>query len=200
MFVAVGKFKTARLALLALLLCLGAPRAEAGFFEDLFGLNEPAPQRAAPEPRRRISPYRHVARPGLSFERTVKRSPRKVVVARVRPSVVVVESATGARLVHPALCYPTGEQENKSDHSDALLHDETLRSGDTLVTDEGVRIFNGGGSCPHKPADFRSLAEARGLSGQKRNTLIAIEQVMHRRRGVDSSDAVVATDKAPTRR
>lgn len=45
--------------------------------------------------------------------------------------------------------------------------DETLRRGDAVVTDKGVRIFRGSADAP-APADFDSAAGAKGTARQRR--------------------------------
>jgi hypothetical protein len=61
--------------------------------------------------------------------------------------------------------------------SKAVLNDNTLRAGDTVVTSEGVRVFRGG-AFPHKSSDFMSLAETRDLPAEKRGALAAIDRLV----------------------
>ncbi|MEA2933655.1 MAG: hypothetical protein QOD74_301 [Variibacter sp.] len=44
-----------------------------------------------------------------------------------------------------------------------LKKDDTLRQGDIVMTEKGVRIFAGGSKFPFRDADFVSLNKARGL-------------------------------------
>jgi len=77
------------------------------------------------------------------------------------------------------------------DATQALLWDETLRYGDVVVTDAGVRVFEGNWICPHAIADFRTLAESQRLSPRKRIILVEIERAMKMR---DGARPIVASD------
>jgi hypothetical protein len=54
------------------------------------------------------------------------------------------------------------------------LHDPTLRQGDVVMTDDGMRVFRGGGS-PQGESAFSSLAKAT-LPPEKRSILLAMER------------------------
>ena len=71
-----------------------------------------------------------------------------------------------------------------------FLNDPTLRSGDVVVTSEGLMVFRGGGGSRHSPRDFASLAKA----GSKNSQLTAIERA--NRRGL-SPLVVVETAATP---
>jgi hypothetical protein len=71
-----------------------------------------------------------------------------------------------------------------------FLNDPTLRSGDVVVTTEGLMVFRGRGGSRHSPRDFASLARAGSKTGQ----LAAIERA--NRRGL-SPLLVVETTPAP---
>ncbi len=64
----------------------------------------------------------------------------------------------------------------------AVLNDPTLRAGDFIVTDKGVRVFRGGGF-PHKNSDFTSLARVRDIPRFQRGVLAAIDRVVKTPRG-----------------
>ena len=76
------------------------------------------------------------------------------------------------------LCYSSRPLGGDLQQTDAILHDTTLHTGDSIMTVSGVRIFHGGSACPHKSADFLSLAETRDLPRTKRGALGAIERAM----------------------
>jgi len=57
-----------------------------------------------------------------------------------------------------------------------FLNDPTLRSGDVVVTTEGLMVYRGGGGSRHSPRDFASLARA----GSKNSQLAAIERANRR--------------------
>ncbi len=57
-----------------------------------------------------------------------------------------------------------------------FLNDPTLRSGDVVVTAQGLMVYRGGGGSRHSPRDFVSLAKAGSKSAQ----LAAIERANRR--------------------
>jgi hypothetical protein len=81
----------------------------------------------------------------------------------------------------PASCGCHSTAGNPID-SNAVLNDQTLRPGDTVVTAQGVRVFKGG-AYPFKSSDFMSLAETRNLPIEKRGALAAIDRVVKTPRG-----------------
>jgi tRNA A37 N6-isopentenylltransferase MiaA len=46
------------------------------------------------------------------------------------------------------------------------------------MTAKGVRVFKGGGGCPHKNTDFLALAEIPGLPKRERRALAAIDKLI----------------------
>jgi len=60
----------------------------------------------------------------------------------------------------------------------ALLNDQTLRPGDSVVTSEGVKVFEGRTSGPHSKGSFLSLAETRDISPSQRGALVAIDRAI----------------------
>ena len=57
-----------------------------------------------------------------------------------------------------------------------FLHDPTLRSGDVVVTTQGLMVYRGWGGSSHSPRDFASLSKAGSKNGQ----LAAIERANRR--------------------
>ena len=155
------------LALLAALPAFGGP-AEAGFFEDLFGGAE-TPS-AAPTDGRARAPQ----------------------VRRVKLATL----ADSAQPKHPRFCVKDDNPAKTVDSTEALMRDPTLRYGDVVVTDEGVRVFEGGGACPHAISDFRTLAETRDLNRGTRSLLAAIERDMKTKNIAHADRPVVASDPA----
>ncbi|MFY9656118.1 MAG: DUF2865 domain-containing protein [Methylocystis sp.] len=60
----------------------------------------------------------------------------------------------------------------------ALLSDPTLRQGDMVVTDKGVKVFLGGGALPHKTSEFLSLAQTSAVSPAHRGAAAAIDKML----------------------
>ncbi|MBO0734791.1 MAG: hypothetical protein J2P49_10865 [Methylocapsa sp.] len=129
--------------LLGLIACAGG--AQAGFFDDLFGLFfRPPPYRiySAPAPRR----HSWAHNPG---KRTSEH--KKTNLAK-----------TPAPLMGPQK--PVG-----------IMEDETLRKGDAVVTENGIRIFAGAPGPHHEPRDFKKPTEIRRLSKTERKAFAALE-------------------------
>ena len=57
-----------------------------------------------------------------------------------------------------------------------FLNDHTLRSGDSVMTTSGIRVFHGGGRFPWRESDFVALASDRELARADRQRLVAIER------------------------
>ena len=77
-----------------------------------------------------------------------------------------------------AFATPCAQKAPDLTQPDAILHDATLREGDSVMTARGVRVFQGGGACPHKESDFLALADARDIPKSKRRALVAIEKAV----------------------
>ena len=159
----------------ALLMAAPAPAMAQNFFEALFGGFQPQAAAYAPTSRgvsrtwsRREQRLRAVEGQGYGRSRTV--------VSRA-----IDESGKPEKVEPPAMgAGPLGP----------FLNDPTLRSGDVVVTSEGLMIYRGGGGSRHSPRDFASLAK----SGSRNSQLAAIERA--NRRG-QSPLLVVETAPAP---
>ena len=68
-------------------------------------------------------------------------------------------------------CHPQVEASSIS-----LLKDFTLRRGDGVMTNAGIKIFHGAQHWPYKRNDFLSLAATGDLSNNERGALAAIER------------------------
>jgi len=67
---------------------------------------------------------------------------------------------------------------NPSSEAKALLSDPTLRQGDMVVTEKGVKVFLGGGVLPHKSTEFFSLAQTSAVAPAHRGALTAIDKML----------------------
>ena len=63
----------------------------------------------------------------------------------------------------------------KAGSTPGLMDDESLRYGDAVMTPAGIRIFIGGSSDHHAPADFKKLSEIKGLPKAERKALAALD-------------------------
>ncbi len=190
--------------------------AEAGFFEDLFGGGTQTPiagpmHTSRPQASRRVDHVRRVehvwraaARPATS-------------AAELKPAPVTLTKATWAAYKAPAAARPLffskdaqprrplfcSKDDNSSkvvEATQALMQDPTLQRGDAVVTDEGVRVFEGRKVCPHPISEFRTLAETRALAPGARTTLVEIERDL-KTKNIDHADRpIVATDVASNSR
>jgi hypothetical protein len=170
----------------AFLLFGGQLDAQAGFFEDLFGSFGGGGQQRMAEPRaapRRLErSKRHQVHSTLEYLKMPKQhlGPPQMKHSKGPHSVAGRDSdavAAGGP-IKKVFCYDQPPQGADPGEAEALLHDATLRSGDTIATTEGLRVYQGRAGCPHKPGDFLALADARDVKGARRNSLQAIENAM----------------------
>jgi hypothetical protein len=56
-----------------------------------------------------------------------------------------------------------------------LQKDGTLREGDAVMTQGGIRIFAGDPQGPHRPSEFAKLDDAKGLTSTEQVALAAID-------------------------
>jgi hypothetical protein len=166
----------------------GGDGARAGFLEELFGLGAPQQAAQVPQPSGKSDRGRRAGR-GSRIQSSLSYMPK----ARRHVAKNAGEKVAGVPNGKKGFCYADTAQTVDPAQSDAILHDSTLRAGDTIVTDEGVRVFHGGGTCPHKDSDFLALAETRDISSLKRNSLVAIENAMKTRIAVGQSRSLLFT-------
>lgn len=157
----------------AFTLLLASAPASADFLDDLFGGGEsaappPAPVRARPQRK---------AREGFSIRSLDERKSARVAKDKKDEDEDAGHGpyVAGSRPVRAALCASPGAA--KVDNATAYLRDETLRAGDSVVTDGAIVVFKGNRGCPHGASDFVSVARA-DLPKVKRNALAALEQSM----------------------
>lgn len=138
--------------------------ARAGFLEDLFGVfsGEQRPAASA------ANAGRQAVRRASSLSYMPRRKAR---LASDGPATRGPEAKSG-------LCYAVRPQAPDLTQPDAILHDATLREGDSVMTAQGLRVFQGGSACPHKESDFLALADARDVPKAKRGALVAIEKAV----------------------
>ncbi len=179
-------------AVSALFLFGGQIEAQAGFIEDLFGAFGGGQQRAAeaPPPRPAAKSKARGYHSSLGYLPQASH-PKRRAVARA----VADDKVAGAGPVKKGFCHEQASQSADSGETEALLHDATLRAGDTIVTGEGLRVYEGGGGCPHKPEDFLALANSRDVKGSKRSSLLAIESALKTRLDAGQARGVLFSSK-----
>lgn len=72
------------------------------------------------------------------------------------------------------------------------LEDLTMRSGDSIMTPVGWRVFRGAAHWPYRRADFSRVARATNLSAKTRSALTAMENASLGRRVVAAAPGVPA--------
>jgi hypothetical protein len=80
----------------------------------------------------------------------------------------------------------------------SLAQDPTLRAGDIVVTEEGVRVFRGG-TRPHDRRDFADYRKQRGISGRTRAYLDAIDRPYRTRRAEPAATDAMAKGELTSR-
>ena len=94
-------------------------------------------------------------------------------------------SSTGQRytMLPVAKRYQTSFEATCTCHRDSvasrakdLLHDDTLRKGDIVMTASGFQVYQGNGYGANGPRDFVALSKARDLPKSERETLAAMER------------------------
>jgi hypothetical protein len=53
------------------------------------------------------------------------------------------------------------------------MDDESLKRGDAVVTQAGIRIFMGSSGGHHQPEDFRKISEIQKLSQRERRAVLS---------------------------
>ena len=53
--------------------------------------------------------------------------------------------------------------------------DPTLRNGDIIVTQDGLKVFRGAPTAPHVPDDFESVASAKSLPSVVRDEMLSLQ-------------------------
>lgn len=57
-----------------------------------------------------------------------------------------------------------------------LMDDDSLRRGDAVMTQDGIRIFVGPSGDHHQPEDFRAVTEIKNLSPRERRALMGLDR------------------------
>jgi hypothetical protein len=92
----------------------------------------------------------------------------RITRPQVKSKSLIVE-AEPAKVKSDPCCKP-GE-----DPVAYLMHDETLRPGDAVMTPDGIRIFEGPISSHHGESDFAPLAKVRNIAPSSRAELAQVD-------------------------
>ncbi|MCL2453266.1 MAG: hypothetical protein FWD08_06425, partial [Alphaproteobacteria bacterium] len=57
-----------------------------------------------------------------------------------------------------------------------LMDDDSLRRGDAVMTQDGIRIFVGPSGDHHQPEDFQAVTEIKNLSKRERQALVGLDR------------------------
>lgn len=163
----ISKTTLARCAALTVAGCIAlavpdAP-ARAGFFDFLF---PPAPVAPAPIYRRARPHFYH--REAAHFARPA----RKIAAAKHRKTIEA-KASLPPRVID-------------------LMDDESLRNGDGVMTQEGLRIFVGAEGSHHGAEDFAKVSETEGLTRSAKTAYLAVDAGLQ---GA-ATEAVVVTGRS----
>jgi hypothetical protein len=136
---------------------IGFPNiAQAGFFDFLFGT--PPPPQAIRPPYEAYHFRRHAA-PG--FVRHAEHgSHRHAPQFAAHRKVIVADKAD----------HKVGPQAPVD-----LMDDDSLKHGDAVMTQNGIRVYMGYSSEHHQPGDFLKLSAIKKLSKRERSALAALD-------------------------
>jgi hypothetical protein len=146
-------------AVIAAVTCLSGPilafpgSAQAGFLEDFFGsLFQPPPAYRGYRDSPAWSGGGHHHRAHSWRQKAGHRSAtRKKILAAAKPETI-------------------GPQEPVD-----IMADKSLRKGDAVMTQSGIRIFVGQSGDSHEPEDFIKPSEVKGLSKSARRAMARLE-------------------------
>lgn len=158
------------------------PAGEAGILDEAFRAHANPPRFYQPPLRssgrqQAVGPGSNMAfAPGVRFGRFVH------VWQAVGRDAAAAGTAAGSRPVAPAFCVRRGRAPGTASRLRQILDDRTLRAGDIVVTDVGVRVFRGARACPHIWREFVTPGTA-DLSAGAKAYLAKLEIAMRADRG-----------------
>lgn len=90
---------------------------------------------------------------------------------------------------------------NKEDHHRPhgpvdLMDDESLKHGDAVMTQAGIRIFMGPSGAHHQPEDFRKLSEIKKLPQRERRALAVLDTPIANPGGAKEGAASMTTGRS----
>jgi hypothetical protein len=77
-----------------------------------------------------------------------------------------------------------------------LMDDDSLRHGDAVMTQTGIKIFVGYSSDHHRPEDFRKISEIKKLSKRERSAFAALDASSLNRGAQTGSNPGVVTGRS----
>ncbi len=142
--------------------------AYAGFFDFLFGPPPAAQSYAYPggEPFRATPGFRRRAEHPIHRRVHALVTHRKVILADKSDPVVGPQAPVD------------------------LMDDDSLRHGDAVMTQAGIKIFVGYSSDHHQPEDFRKISEIKKLSKRERSAFAALDASSVKQGGQTDSGVV----------
>jgi hypothetical protein len=81
-----------------------------------------------------------------------------------------------------------------------LMDDDSLRHGDAVMTQSGIRIFVGYSGDHHRPEDFRKITEIKKLSRRERSAFAGLDALDSNRIGQKSSEPGMITGRSAIER
>jgi hypothetical protein len=164
-----------------------APAMAIGLFEAIFG--PPRPVYVVPAPQLYTPEFRPAPRPRARAKLVKPRTPKAVA-----PKVMEVSN----RPSKPRLVNVTLTPDEQRSPLARLLGDQTLRSGDVVVTAKGPYVFKGSGSTRHRLADFAPAETARNLAKSVRAKVAEIRRANRWSASLESTFVVMPRDRKET--
>jgi len=145
--------------------------AQAGFFDFLFG---PPPQAVRP-----YEPF-----PGYVHRHVVHRFHWPAHKFAARRKFILADKKRD---------HPMGPQAPTD-----IMDDDSLRRGDAVMTQAGIRIFEGYSSDHHRPEDFLKISEIKKLSQRERRALAALDSPVSNKGGQTAGKPDIVTGRSAT--
>jgi hypothetical protein len=138
-----------------------APASSAGFFESIFGPSA----NQAPQP----APFYPVYSPRVVRSVVGPRVDRVKRASRLRPKKTLIADKADK---HSVKCCSSVQEAMT-----AISHDPTLRSGDIVVTERGLKVFTGAPSERHPDREFTPIVNSRAIPENLRQIVLMMNPV-----------------------
>lgn len=155
------------------LLLLTINHSNAEFLDDLFGDDDAHSRgQAKLEAGQGQIDYRSkdtLPKPANALQH--RKETRKVIIQQSAEDDISDKKSNGSNL---ALCLDQSSKTEASKKADAYLYDKDLKNGDSIMTPNGILVFKGHSSCPHRPDEFIALSSANAPKSNKK-TLVTLD-------------------------
>lgn len=150
-----------------ILLLLSVNHSNAEFLDDLFGDDDTHSRgQINLEAGQGQTDYRSkdkISKPVNALQH--RKENRKVFIQQSDEDHTSEKKTNGSNL---ALCLDQSSKTEASQKADAYLYDKDLKNGDSIMTPNGILVFKGHSSCPHRPDEFIALSSANAPKSNKK--------------------------------